>query len=191
MGTTMPRMFASLGFLLTAACSSATRDDLAALSSTERAADDAPSRAPDSGAFFCEEVGRFLVRGGVVLDEGSAGPIEWQRDVAPASLSHAEAVAFCNASLLDGAGWRLPTASELSSLVLNPLGLGASLSPVCVPSIDQVAFPATPPDDFWASETNPALDDATYTDFRDGRTHAGAPETPMSVRCVRTLLDSP
>lgn len=181
------RTFAAVGLVLTsAACSSAPADDIAPSSTAEQAYDAPP--ALDAGTLFCEEPGRFSVQGGFVLDEGGARPLQWQQDVPPASLTQPEAVAFCDSLVLDGAGWRLPTVAELSSLVLHPLGLGASTSPTCIPSIDQVAFPATPPDDFWTSTSDPALDDATYTDFRDGRSHAGDPTTPMSVRCVRAPL---
>jgi hypothetical protein len=184
------RTFAAIALvLLPVACSSAPADDTAPSSTTEQAQDTPP--AADAGALFCEEPSRFSVQGGVVLDESAAPALEWQRDAPPASLTQPEAVAFCDSLALDGAAWRLPTASELSSLVLHPLGLGASTSPTCTPSIDQVAFPATPPDDFWSSTSDPALGDATYTDFRDGRSHAGDPATPMSVRCVRTAGGSP
>jgi hypothetical protein len=184
------RTFAALALVMaSAACSSAPADDIAP-TSAEQQADDTPPTA-DAGALFCEEQGRFAVQGGVVLDDGGAAPLQWQRDIPPASLTQPEAVAFCDSLVLDGAGWRLPTVSELSSLVLHPLGLGASTSPTCIPSIDQVAFPATPPDDFWTSTSDSALGDATYTDFRDGRSHAGDPTTPMSVRCVRAPQGSP
>jgi hypothetical protein len=141
----------------------------------------------DSG-IFCDEPGRFEVTGGVVLDDADdAGLVEWQRSVAPAMFTQPEAVAYCASLVLGGGGgWRLPTAQELHSLDLHPLGLGGSQAPVCIPSIDQVAFPGTPPYDFWSSTTRPALQDAMYTDFFDGRSHADLPSTPMYVRCVRT-----
>jgi hypothetical protein len=183
------RTFAACALVLTsAACSSAPTDDVAP-GSTEQQADQAPP-ASDAGAPFCEEPGRFSVQGGVVLDESVEASLQWQREVPLASLTQPEAVAFCDSLVLDGAGWRLPTVAELSSLVIHPIGLGASTSPTCSPSIDQVAFPATPPDDFWTGASDPALGDAMYTDFRDGRSHAGDPTTPMSVRCVRASRGS-
>ena len=138
--------------------------------------------ASDAGV-YCEEAGRFAARGGVVLDLSTdAGGVEWQQDVAPASFTQEGAKACCGALDLDGSGWRLPTVYELESLVVHPIGLGGS-RPTCVPSIDQVAFPATPVASFWSSVTQPR--DSWYTNFRDGRSHPGDPSTLMSERCVR------
>jgi hypothetical protein len=168
-----------------AACSSApesvssSSQGMIAVEATEHVA------GSDAGT-YCEEPGRFVVRGGAVLDQANdAGRIEWQRFVSPDSYTQPEATAYCASLCLDGGGWRLPTVTELASLVLHPIGLGASHEPTCEPSIDQVAFPSTPPDDFWTSTTRPGLDEAMYTGFDDGRSHPAALDTPMSVRCVR------
>jgi hypothetical protein len=155
---------------------------------SEAESNDRPEPGSDAGT-SCEVPGRFTVQGDIVLDDGDdAGVLAWQRVVPPASYTQPEAAAYCAALLLDGGGWRLPTVTELVSLVVRPVGLGGSRdAPTCVPSIDQVAFPSAPAGDYWTGMTQPDLDDATYTDFADGRSHAGDPATPMSVRCVRNV----
>jgi hypothetical protein len=172
---------AAIAFPLVAlACSSATA---APGELTSGSISDAVS-TQDAGV-FCEEPGRFVVRGDVVLDTASDGSLlDWQRDVSPSAYSQPEAVAYCDSLRLDGTGWHLPTVDELASLVLHPIGLGASTTGTCVPSIDQVAFPATPADDFWTS-TSSQVGQAMYTGFYDGRSHLASFDTPMSVRCVR------
>jgi hypothetical protein len=168
-----------------AACSSPTES--ASSSSQGAVAVEATDDLAGSDAgVYCEEPGRFVVREGVVLDRASdAGRVEWQRAVPPDAYTQPEAVAYCASLCLDGGGWRLPTVDELVSLVLHPIGLGGSRAPTCDPSIDQVAFPSTPADDFWTSTTRPGLGEATYTGFDDGRSHPALLDTPMSVRCIR------
>lgn len=173
---------AALAFASTiAACSSSPEG-------VSSSAENVTATATDGldGGVYCEQPGRFLVTGGVVLDQASgADLLEWQRALAPSLLTQPEAVAYCASLSLEGSGWRLPTVTELASLVLHPIGLGASLAPTCEPSIDQVAFPSTPPDDQWTSTTRPELGDAMYTGFDDGRSHPAPVDTPKSVRCVR------
>ncbi len=142
--------------------------------------------APD--AAYCEEPGRFTEASGVVVDHqaSDAGVVEWQESVSARTYSQPGAVTYCAGLDLDGTGWRLPTVNELATLVLHPIGLGASPNPTCEPSIDQAAFPDTPATDFWTSTTHASLDDAYYTGFDDGRSHPADPETLMSVRCIRT-----
>jgi hypothetical protein len=164
-----------------AACSSSPEG----VSSSAENVTAAAAEGPEAGV-YCEQPGRFLVTGGVVLDQANeAGRLEWQRAVAPSLQTQPEAVTYCESLRLEGSGWRLPTVTELASLVLHPIGLGASLAPTCEPSIDQVAFPSTPADDQWTSTTRPELGDAMYTGFDDGRSHPAPLNTPKSVRCVR------
>jgi hypothetical protein len=176
-----------LEMMMGSACSSPTESPTEGASTTSSELD----VGAGGGVIYCEEPGRFVVRGGVVDDRGGdAGLVEWQRAVPRSSYTQPEAAAYCEALRLDGRGWRLPSVDELASLVLHPIGLGASRAPTCEPSIDQVAFPETPPVDFWTSTTRPGLDEAFYTGFDDGRSHPGSPDTPMAVRCVRAAGDS-
>jgi hypothetical protein len=175
--------FVGLEMMMITACSSPTESPAGGLAAASSELD----VGTPGDTVYCEEPGRFAVHGGVVGDRANdAGSIEWQRAVPESSFTQTEAVAYCEALQLDGGAWRLPSVDELASLVLHPIGLGASHAPTCEPSIDQVAFPDTPSVDFWTSTTRPALDVAYYTGFDDGRSHPASPDTPMSVRCVRT-----
>jgi hypothetical protein len=164
--------------LCSVACSAGSADDERSLAESV----DAPDAA------YCEEPGRFTDASGIVVDHraSDAGLVEWQKSVSAGTYPQPDAVAYCAALDLEGSGWRLPSVNELATLLLHPIGLGASPDPTCEPSIDQVAFPHTPATDFWTSTTHPSLGDAYYTGFDDGRSHPADPTTPMSVRCIRT-----
>jgi hypothetical protein len=134
----------------------------------------------------CEEPGRYVVRGDVVIDTANGGRI-WQRAVDPTLRSQGDAAQYCASVTIDGLdGWRLPDVHELQSLRLRPSGLSGGPQ-YCMPSIDQSAFPETPADEFWSATTRPA-GDGLYTGFDDGRTHPSDPATPMHARCVHDAI---
>jgi len=133
---------------------------------------------------LCVDVGRYAVRGEIVVDLRD-GERAWQRR-ASERLPHAEAARYCASLVLDGVGgFRLPSREELFGLRYKPGGLfgGGPSRHYCVPSIDQEAFPETPPAEFWTGSTLPD-DTAWYVDFGDGRMHRDTRSDPLWVRCV-------
>lgn len=76
--------------------------------------------------------------------------------------------------------WRLPNIKELGVIVERS----------CVrPSINEDAFPATPPDDFWTS--TPSMQDperAWSVAFFNGTSSLKAKDRSVNVRLVRTAL---
>ncbi len=76
----------------------------------------------------------YEIQTDTVLDRVTG--LEWQRAVDPGSFSWSGARDFCDTLPLDGKNdWRLPTRSELRSLVAS--------------AIDPAAFPSTPVAFFW------------------------------------------
>lgn len=87
----------------------------------------------------CYPSSRFVVlSGGTVRD--TLTKLVWKLQPLPAKVSGVDAVGYCSS-----AGFRLPTVKELSSLVDLTVTSGAT--------IDQIAFPNTPTEDFWTSST--------------------------------------
>jgi formylglycine-generating enzyme required for sulfatase activity len=103
----------------------------------------------------------------------------WERQVSAAPLDWEGAKQYCACLELDGNGdWRLPTRIELASLVD-----WASAAP----SIDALAFPATPTENFWTSslvETSPGLVYLVY--FDNGHTTYSESDFEYRTRCVRS-----
>ncbi len=133
---------------------------------------------------LCVEPGRYRVTEEVVEDGANGGRL-WQRH-ATEPLPWDEAMSYCDAAAIGGLrGWRLPTPNELQSIRYKPGGLfgEARTRHYCIPSIDQAAFPDTPPDFFWTSRRMPD-DTAWYVGFDDGRTHRDTRSTPHWVRCT-------
>jgi hypothetical protein len=148
---------------------------------------DAASEAPcPPGACdpLCVDAGRYRVTDAVVVD-GATGDRLWQRRL-EAKLPWEDAVAYCENLTLDGRrGWSLPSPDQLDAIRYKPGGLfgGPPSRHYCVPSIDQAAFPDTPPDLFWTSRRMPD-DTAWYVDFADGRQHRDTRTEPHWVRCT-------
>jgi hypothetical protein len=139
------------------------------------------SKAPITVALQCMTLGRYDVAGNAVIDT-TDGKV-WQRDVVPQRLTQPQAIAYCAALELESRrDWRLPQAEELVNIRLLP-GLIKGGAGYCVPSIDQVAFPDTPADEFWTATTRPE-EQGVYTDFADGRSHYADPTVPLHVRCI-------
>ncbi len=142
----------------------------------------AEQRTPS--ALKCQEIGRYTIAGAVVFDANERRV--WQRDVDPQRRTQREAITYCASLELDGhRGWRLPDASELVDIRYLP-GLIEGGPSSCMPSIDQNAFPDTPPDIFWTRTERPD-DQGVFTDFADGRSHFADPKVPAYVRCVHGL----
>jgi len=117
---------------------------------------------------------------GTVLDTQTG--LTWQQ-AAPAGATLAStwssALSYCtsNAGALPGSGWRLPSMTELQSIVDDSR---------FNPSIDPNAFPSTPIALFWTSSTYvPAAGTTWCIDFDDGYTFlCTTASTTAAVRCV-------
>jgi hypothetical protein len=127
---------------------------------------------PASG---CGPANRFTVGATAVRDNTTC--LMWQRKAATGRYTFAAARKHCAGI---GGGWRLPTRTELASLVDTS---------VSAPMVDRKAFPDTPPELFWASaagSASPAPPKSWTIDFATGK---AADDTVRStrhrVRCVR------
>jgi hypothetical protein len=116
-----------------------------------------------------------LTTAGIVLDKVTG--LAWQRDSLGALGSPAQSAAACSAK---GADWRLPTVTELFSLVNHAVVPGSG-----TPTINAVAFPATTAIPFWTSQASTAN---WYVNFRagdiDGKIY-DVPASAFEARCVR------
>ncbi len=134
-----------------------------------------------TSALQCMTLGRYDVAGAAVIDR-TDGRL-WQRDVLPQRFTQPQAIAYCASLDLEARrDWRLPEAHELVNIRLMP-GLIEGGKAYCVPSIDQIAFPDTPADEFWTATRLPE-EQGVYTDFGDGRSHYADPTLPLHVRCT-------
>jgi len=137
----------------------------------EWAAWNVPSPAPASSAYRADPLT-------VVSD---ATKLVWQKAVPAQKLAWAGAKTYCEGLSLDGrAGWRLPTAVELQSIVhygrINP-------------SIAVGAFPDTPWEEFWtATKKSSSASQAWYVSFVSGWVAPDRVAAAKRVRCVRSLL---
>ncbi len=108
----------------------------------------------------------------------AATGLEWQRGTSPTWLTQAASVSYCDGLTLDGkTGWRLPTVTELSSLV--PGRKTAS------PYINLTLFPDTRSDEYWSASPVSTSSGVWYVDFSSGAPHFGAPPSTYWARCVR------
>lgn len=107
----------------------------------------------------------------------TATGLTWQRGASPATLSAAEAAAYCRDLDLGGHTWRLPGVKELATTVDESR---------VAPAVDANAFPGTPTDAwYWTASTAAPEPSARwalnyedgYTDYRD--------VTVGHARCVR------
>jgi hypothetical protein len=117
---------------------------------------------------------------GTVRDEVTC--LVWQREVSDGTYSWEEATDYCTGLPLAGGGWRVPSRIELVSLVdFTKAAPG--------PTIDEVAFPATPPAEFWSSslvaESIAGTSFAWYVYFSSGCTAEYELFIKSHVRCVR------
>jgi hypothetical protein len=109
--------------------------------------------------------------------------LTWDRKVSVERYTWAAATAACNARILSGKTWRLPTAKELLTIVdqdVNWVYVGTDdLEPR---AIDKFAFPDTPGFYFWTSTK--VGSDPFVVDFRYGNTQQLAQGSLANVRCV-------
>lgn len=123
--------------------------------------------------------GRYTLSNGMVYDTQTR--LTWQQTPPPRKYvefdgTPSDATTYC-ASL--GTGWRLPSVGELETLV------DETLPP---PAIDPVAFPATPSDyDFWSQSQYGSYSTFGWgVSFSDGRAAVYARDAQtLYVRCVR------
>jgi hypothetical protein len=116
---------------------------------------------------------RYQVKtAGEVYD--AATGLTWQRDVDANSYPWSEAKAHCSAL---SAGWRLPSMTELQSIVDDTRS---------TPAMDPSAFPNQPGTVFWTS--SPVAGGSIYAwgvDFSNGTTINPELTSPQRMRCVR------
>ena len=130
-------------------------------------------------------VGHYVVSAdGLTVADTSTGLV-WQRDGAGPRPSCAndpyctwvEAKNYCAGLTLDGSGWRLPTLTELQSIVdLTTEN----------PTINQTVFPTTPSAGFWTSSpVAGSPSNAWFVSFNNGSTYSDTITERTNVRCVR------
>jgi Protein of unknown function (DUF1566) len=103
--------------------------------------------------------------------------LTWQQAVDASSRTWDDAKAYCNTLSLEGTGWRVPSLTELHTIV------DYSRSN---PAIDPILFPDTAPTSFWTSSRLPAnLNQAYVVIFNNGYSDAHDLPTKDLVRCVR------
>ncbi len=129
---------------------------------------------------------------GLIVTDTNTG-LAWERDMSGArpgcdgnaegvgTCTWAEAKAYCAGLSLDGSGWRLPTLTELESIV-------DAAVPFPGPTIDQTAFLGTPSGGFWTSSPGSGVPPSHWVSivtFDSGDSFV-TPETDYEwTRCVR------
>jgi hypothetical protein len=143
---------------------------------------------PTAAAPRCYPNNRFVVTSGMVQD--TLTQLVWQQDGSGTragcsgtdnlTCTWAEAKAYCEAlSLGSLSGWRLPTYKELSSIVDFTVA-----SPG--PTINQTAFPNTPPEYFWTSSPYAGSSGFAWdVYFKFGFSSYYGVYSDLRVRCVR------
>ncbi len=103
----------------------------------------------------------------------------WQRATAPSVLTVTEADAYCASLALAGCThWRLPQRIELATLVNHQF---------TAPVIDPTAFPGTPTDQpFWTETPNTSANNNWVINFDNGNTFWNATSVQQHVRCVHS-----
>jgi hypothetical protein len=123
-----------------------------------------------------DSLGPYTSTNGVVTDTKTG--LHWQQVVDSNSYTWVDAKSYCADLTLDLATWRLPTKSELESIVNDT---------VLAPTIDGTWFPSTPDAPFWTSSPsagNPGSAWLVFFDSAYSDDASGGPSTPARVRCV-------
>jgi hypothetical protein len=118
--------------------------------------------------------GRYSTESGTVLDTQTK--LTWQQQSPADQYTWSDALDYCTALSLAGSGWRVPSISELQTIVDDSAN----------PSIDLATFPGTPSEYFWSSSlvsNDPARAWTGY--FANGSTYSFIITTTRNVRCVR------
>jgi hypothetical protein len=143
----------------------------------------------ESGSDFT----RFVVSSdGLTVTDTSTGLV-WERNMSEpragcnenlegmGTCTWAEAKAYCAGLSLDGSGWRLPTLTELLSIV-------DATVPFPGPTIDQTAFPGTPSGGFWTSSPGsgaPGNKWMSIVEFDIGSSGVTTESSYEWTRCIR------
>lgn len=121
----------------------------------------------------CYPTSRFLVSNGLVTD--TLTNLVWQQQASTTYMTWSSAQSYCSNA---GPGFRLPTVKELESIV--------DLTVTSGPTINQTAFPNTPPEASWTSSPYAASSgDAWIVDFGLGISGAEGEGYFDWARCVR------
>ena len=116
--------------------------------------------------------------GNLVTDASTS--LVWQRQMAPATYTWTQALAYCNALVVDGAGgFRLPSYKELWSMA-DPSKAG--------PAVDTALFPGTPVAQMWSSSpvpTQPTKALVLETNNARANQFDVLMTTALAVRCVK------
>jgi hypothetical protein len=109
--------------------------------------------------------------------------LTWQRAPLPQRLLFDDAATQCAAL---GAGWRVPTVNELSTLVDEQPHLEDDNGALVEKAIDANAFPGTPVDNpYWTSSVVAGTTDVAWdVAFSSGATFQAVRTTANYVRCV-------
>jgi hypothetical protein len=117
----------------------------------------------------------YQVSGGTVTDSNTH--LIWQQTPDGAARTWDQADAYCAGLSLAGGGWRLPTMSELQSIIDET---------VKEPAIDGAAFPNTPSEGFWAATPLAGMRPYRwFVSFDRGIAYNAVPDHLYNVRCVR------
>jgi uncharacterized protein DUF1566/K319-like protein len=146
-----------------------------------------PGHVPDTGqtASYTNTVGEdadytanapsYTVGGdGTVTDDVTG--LVWQAQGDGIQRGWLEADLYCKGLSLPGAGWRMPTAWELITI----LDYGRSN-----PAVDTAVFPATHVFYYWSSDQSRTTTTAWTVDFDEGGTFSTSKGASTYVRCVR------
>lgn len=138
---------------------------------------------------FCNDPGHYSVTPGITVDIVKNRRL-WQRTGSPMTMDNPTAVNYCGSLNIEGiTGWRLPTQSELGSIVFKAGLLQGCPAKYCSPAVDQASFLGTVSDLYWTS--TPYMDFAFYcVNFCDGRTTPWKEDATALhyVRCVHDPL---
>jgi len=117
----------------------------------------------------------YTIASGIVTD--NATKLQWQQAAPSSVLTWANAKTYCSQLVLNGTGWRLPTAKELRTIV--------DVRRVA-PAIDLVAFPNAPDFYFWSSSAVAGSSNRAWNVyFIHGATYSSFVGDGDDVRCVR------
>jgi hypothetical protein len=107
--------------------------------------------------------------------------LTWQREAGARGYTWAGARKYCASLSMDGAGWRLPSADELDTLLVQP----HPADPRNFVRMDVRAFPHTPKEFFWSATRSRNRVTGVFFDMSSFPTGLGSRHDLGRVRCVR------